>query len=296
MADHRYSGVPGELRGLETLHTSHGLLPWKALFQPAIDLALNGFRVGEDMVRYMNHSSGPFNFLVDDPIWAESFAPNGTILQLGDIIYRRRYANFLETISTEGPDALYHGKLANDTVRAVQSSGGILTLDDLARYKSIIRKPLSIDYGPFKIWSTPAPSSGAVVLSILKVLMGYRHVANAITKAHRMVETFKFGYGQRAELGDPEFVPNMDELQHRMLSDRYAGQQRALIQDEHVQGLKAYDPPGLESLDDHGTSHIVAVDSNGLSISLTTTINTYFGSQVMVPETGMICAYSDSIF
>lgn len=87
--------VPSELKGLEYLHNKYGSLPWRVLVNPAVHLARNGFNVTEDLVRYMDAAinNGPNgNFLVEDPIWAEDFAPNGTLLQLGDVITRKRYA------------------------------------------------------------------------------------------------------------------------------------------------------------------------------------------------------------
>lgn len=86
--------VPGELKGLEYLHQKYGSLPWRALVNPAVYLARNGFDVTEDLVRYMNYAiTGPRgNYLVEDPIWSEDFAPNGTLLQIGDVITRQRYA------------------------------------------------------------------------------------------------------------------------------------------------------------------------------------------------------------
>lgn len=87
--------VPSELKGLEYLHNKYGSLPWRVLVNPAVYLARNGFNVTEDLVRYMDAAinNGPNgNFLVEDPIWAEDFAPNGTLLQLGDVITRKRYA------------------------------------------------------------------------------------------------------------------------------------------------------------------------------------------------------------
>lgn len=86
--------IPSELKGLEYLHNKYGSLPWSDLVLPAVYLARHGFNVTEDLVRYMDNAiTGPRgNFLVEDPIWAEDFAPNGNLLQLGDVIKRKRYA------------------------------------------------------------------------------------------------------------------------------------------------------------------------------------------------------------
>jgi gamma-glutamyltranspeptidase len=97
------SGVPGELRGLEHLHKGYASKSWKSLVSPAVKVARNGFPVTEDLVRYMKSATtGIENFLVKDPTWAIDFAPNGTLLGLGETITRRRYADTLEAIAKRG--------------------------------------------------------------------------------------------------------------------------------------------------------------------------------------------------
>lgn len=97
------SGVPGELRGLERLHQGYASKSWKSLVLPAVKVARYGFPVTPDLVRYMaSATSGIDNFLVNEPTWAIDFAPNGTLLGLGDTITRRRYADTLEAIALKG--------------------------------------------------------------------------------------------------------------------------------------------------------------------------------------------------
>ena len=95
--------MPGEVRGLQTLHEKYGSLPWKHVMQGAIQTARYGWNVTQDLVRYMKSGTTGFdNFLVNDPAWAIDFAPNGTLLGLGDTITRRRYADTLEAIANRG--------------------------------------------------------------------------------------------------------------------------------------------------------------------------------------------------
>lgn len=97
------SGVPGELRGLERLHKGYASKSWRSLIMPAVKVARYGFPVTPDLVRYMaSATAGIDNFLVNDPTWAIDFAPNGTLLGLGDTITRRRYADTLESIAKRG--------------------------------------------------------------------------------------------------------------------------------------------------------------------------------------------------
>jgi gamma-glutamyltranspeptidase/glutathione hydrolase len=285
------SGVPGELRGLEHLHTNYGSLPWKQLIEPSIKLARYGFKVTEDLVRYMESATaGVYDFLTYDETWAIDFAPNGTRVGLGDTLTRKRYANTLESIAEFGPDAFYYGAIANATIVALQNSNGTMTLDDLANYTILNRDPSYIDYRGFKVHGGSAPSSGAVVLSTMKIVEGYdmSTPSQLNLSTHYLDEGIRFAYGQRSLLGDPTFLPNLTAYQKDMVSEKTAQEIRSKIEKYHTLNVSAYDPSGYGILTDSGTSALVASDWTGLTIAMTSTINTLFGSRLMVPETGII--------
>jgi len=105
---------------------------------------------------------------------------------------------------------------------------------------------------------------------------------------HRLDEAMRFAYAAHAELGDPDFFEDMDAFEAQMLKGKTAAGIRSRISDYHTQNVSAYDPKGLSMPEGHGTSHVVTADASGLSITLTTTINLLFGSQLIVPETGVI--------
>ena len=194
------SGVPGELRGMQHLHENYGKLSWATVIQPAIDLARYGFPVSADLVKYIKQSlAGISNFLVEDPSWAIDFAPNGTLVGLHDTMYRRRYADTLETIAQHGPDAFYEGAIANATVTALQNTGGTMTLDDLKDYSVAIRQPAQIAYRDFKLTSCSAPSGGEVALSALKIVEGYDNFGDPAainTSTFYLNEAMRFAYGE----------------------------------------------------------------------------------------------------
>ncbi|GME51578.1 gamma-glutamyltranspeptidase [Neofusicoccum parvum] len=281
--------VPGELRGLQYLHNRYGKLPWKDVVMPSANLARDGFRVSEDLVKRMDSVKNN-SFLVDDPSWAIDFAPNRQRVKLNDTMTRKRYAKTLETIAVEGPDPFYNGSIAKTTIAAIQQRGGIMTFRDLENYTVITQEPLSTTYRGYRLTTGRAPSSGAVGLSVLKILEGYDDIGNPeyinIT-AHRLDEAFRFAYAQRTAIGDPCFVAGMDGYQDRMVSDAVASEIRAKIGDQS-QNVSYYNPMLIDSLETPGTSHFVAADSSGLVLSTTSTINQLFGSQIMVPETGII--------
>ncbi|KAK2858356.1 hypothetical protein FQN49_004813 [Arthroderma sp. PD_2] len=285
------SGVPGEVRGLEYLHKNYGKLSWSTVMEPAIRTARDGFRVNEDLARIMASATKKGNFLAENPTWAVDFAPQGTLLKVGDLITRRRYADTLDKISKYGADAFYTGPMAQAMINALRAANGTMTLEDLKNYTVASRPTAEIEYRGMKVTSGTAPSSGVVLLSILKLVNGYKNFFGRGTvplSTHRLDEAIRFGYGQRTELGDPLFRTNLTEYQKRMISDDVANKNRRNISDEHTQDIAAYDPKGIESLNTPGTSHISTADHTGMAVSLTTTINLYFGSRVIVPETGVI--------
>jgi gamma-glutamyltranspeptidase/glutathione hydrolase len=194
-----HSGVPGELRGLEYLHKQYGTLPWARLFAPAIRMARDGFNVTTDLVYYMDAIRTGNAFLTDDPAWAVDFAPNGVRVKAGDTMTRRRYAATLAQIAAQGASAFYSGRIADATIRAVRARNGTMTHADLANYSIVTRTPLQLRYRGYTVTTSPAPASGAVVLSILNTMSGYADVASEANRnltTHRFVEAMRFAYGQ----------------------------------------------------------------------------------------------------
>jgi gamma-glutamyltranspeptidase/glutathione hydrolase len=201
------SGVPGEVRGMYLMHTRHGSMKWKDLIMPSVRLARNGWHLGRDWDRYsgnqtLGHDSVDMtrkeNFLVSDPTWAKDFAPKGELLKAGELVTRKRYARTLETIANDGPDAFYTGDIAKNIVHTLKQAGGVMTLEDVAKYKPVIRKPVKIDYRGYSLTSTSAPSAGAVTLSILKIVEGFKDIGwpeRTDLSYHRLVEAMRFSFG-----------------------------------------------------------------------------------------------------
>ncbi|CAJ2512131.1 Uu.00g077560.m01.CDS01 [Anthostomella pinea] len=286
------AGVPGELAGLEKAHKEFGVLPWKAVVRPAAYVARNGFPVSEDLVRYMAYgiAYAGWNFLVEDPSWALDFAPHGSLLTLGETMYRKRYAETLEKVAEHGADVFYTGAMADATIDYLQKYNGTMTLDDLSNYQAIIRQPVNITYHGFNLYSSGAPSSGAVCLSTLKTMEGYdaSDTADVNLTLHRFDEAMRFAYGAHQALGDPDFLSDVDKLEYKMLDASEAASIRQRILDNSTQPVKNYDPDEIYTSESHGTSHIVTADASGMAVSSTTTVNLLFGNLLMVPETGVI--------
>ncbi|CAG8978646.1 hypothetical protein HYALB_00009462 [Hymenoscyphus albidus] len=285
------SGVPGDVRGLEGLWVRYGKLPWRAICNPAVHVARYGFPVTEDLARYMDAATHDGNdFFTEDPQWAIDFAPNGTRLGIGDILTRKRYANTLETIAKHGSKGFYEGDVAKYNVAALQAANGTMTLEDVKNYQISIRDPISIFYRGYKLTSCGAPSGGSVALSILKIIEGY-NLSNSedwYLNTHRLNEAMRFSYAARAELGDPAFFSFMDDFEAKMLQPKTASDIRHRISDSQTHNISYYSPKHHFLPENHGTSHVVTTDDTGLSITLTSTVNLLFGSQLVVPETGVV--------
>ncbi|KAI5850053.1 gamma-glutamyltranspeptidase [Tricharina praecox] len=282
------AAVPGELRGLEELSRRWGRLKWEQLFRPAIKYAEGGFTVNMDLDAAGNTTAYPF--LLRDGAWRRDWAPGGKRVGVGEVMYRKRYARTLRAIAKGGADVFYKGAMARRTVREVRRRGGILTVRDLEGYRVKHRRVNTAHYRGYKLSAGSAPSSGAVVLSALKIFEGWNGTGDRGLETHRLVEGIKFAYGQRTQLGDPDFVDGLEKFQRQMVSEEVAAGVRTQIRDDAVlPNISYYNPEGMASpTPKGGTSHIATLDAEGMAVSLTSTINTFFGSQVMTPSDGII--------
>lgn len=172
----------------------------------------------------------------------------------------------------------------------VQKTNGTITMEDMRSYSAISKPPISIDFRGFKLYSTGAPSSGSVMLNMLKTMEQFpqQDLADTNLTTHRFVEAMRFAYGARLELGDPEYVSNMEQFEESLLSLDKAQATRLKINDTTTLPVQDYVDHAQFPAESHGTSHIVTADSAGMAISSTTTINLLFGAQIMTPETGII--------
>lgn len=282
-------GVPGELRGLQEAHSRYGKLPWRRLVEPSVALARQA-TVSKELARRLTFFGG---FMVDDPIWRAIFVDESTgeLKKEGDTFHRTAYAETLDTIARHGVDAFYTGRIAESLVKAVRQTGGILTKEDLQKYKVVTAPAVEGRWQGRKIFTTPAPTSGPILLSILNILSGFPDfVTSGPTglNMHRFVEALKFGFGQRTELADPAFMHD-DDLDRiaEIPTMEEANRLRPNLTDDRTHPLDYYHPK-FDIVDDHGTMHLSVVDENGMAVALTSTVNLIFGSRVMDPVTGVI--------
>lgn len=157
-------GVPGEIVGLHKAWSTYGRLPWKTLFDPAIQLAKDGFLVEPYLAGKISSNEAKIR---NDPGLQQVFAPNGELLKAGDICYNRKLGLTLEVIANEGPKAFYDGVIGEKLVKDVQDAGGILTMEDLRNYDVDVTDALAVDTMGYTILGMPAPSSGTLGLALV---------------------------------------------------------------------------------------------------------------------------------
>ncbi|KAJ4794169.1 Gamma-glutamyltranspeptidase [Rhynchospora pubera] len=284
--------VPGELAGLYKAWKRYGKLPWPKLVAPAINLAQNGFQVS----RYLRvQMESAINGVLSDEGLRQVFTINGTdLLKVGDICYNKRLAKTLQKIAKQGASAFYNGSVGAGLVADVKKRGGILSMEDLRRYKVKVTRPLSADAMGLKFLGMPPPSAGgAGLILVLNILSQYGN-GNGIPAAavagplgvHRLIESLKHFFAIRPNLGDPDFIDDSKVLSD-MLSPTFAAKLKNTILDNTTFG-PAYYGDKWNIINEHGTSHICVVDSERNAVSMTSTINYYFGSQILSLNTGIV--------
>lgn len=180
---------------------------------------------------------------------------------------------------------------ARSMIAVIQDTNGTMTLEDLASYEVKSRKVSRTTYRGIELYGISSPAGGAVSLSNLKTMAQYAShdlAADGNLTVHRFDEAMRFAYGARMELGDPDFVPYVENLEAEMLDEKHAKLIKDRILDNQTQAVESYNPKRIYTTDGHGTSHIVTADGAGMATSLTTTINLIFGAQIMDPDSGVI--------
>ncbi|KAL1696251.1 gamma-glutamyltranspeptidase [Schizophyllum commune] len=276
------SAVPGEILGLETAHQMWGKLPWKRLVQPAAELAA-GWEVDRELGRRLPWFS---ELLLGQPEWGAIFAPNGTILGVGDPIKNTALARTLYAIAEYGSEALYSGPVAESIVRRIQETGGIITLEDLQNYFVEVGPALQGSYRGKKVYTFDAPTSGPVLLHALNLMEHYPLEERSPLNVHRMVEAMKFAFAGRTRISDPNFSDDSQDIEE-LSTKEFADKIVANITDDKTHPPEYYHPI-YDTPTDHGTSHCSIIDQDGMAVALTHTINGLFGSFVIDPETGII--------
>ena len=275
-------GVPGTVAGLVEIHSRFGTLPWEDLVKPAIDLAINGYIVTEKQERSLRNKKDDFiKINGKNTFYAQNF-------KAGDTVKNIALAETLKRISKYGAKGFYEGPVAESLVRRVREAGGIITHEDLIKYKPVWREPLNFKYKNLNIFSMGPPSSGGVCLGqILKMIEPYnigQYYHNSEKAIQLIVEAERRSYSDRSKhLGDPDFseVPYNQLISNNYLNNRMNSFSFDLAsQSKDIQAGKIPWTEGEE------TTHYSILDQEGNAIAVTTTLNGSYGSKVFVEDGG----------
>ncbi|KAG6444477.1 glutathione hydrolase 1 proenzyme isoform X2 [Manduca sexta] len=287
-------GVPGELRGMWAAHKRWGKLPWDSLVAPTLQLCKDGYQ----MSKAMHDNVEMVPYIKTDINLAKMYynSAKGRFHRAGTVIKpTEALCSTFQKIAEKGGDELYNGTLAEMFIEDLSRVGSIITADDLKNYKAKIVTPIAV---PLRngdtLYTPPPPSSGVILVNILNILSGYNFNASSINSTedmiltyHRILEAFKYAFGTRTKLGDIDYL-DLKEMISNVTSPEYGTETRLKINDTMTSnstktyGAMEYNPP------DAGTAHISIMADNGDAVSVTSSINYYYGAGFSTLNTGIV--------
>ncbi|MBR6086110.1 MAG: gamma-glutamyltransferase [Spirochaetales bacterium] len=291
--------IPGVVHGTLTALEMWGTMTPREVLQPVIDLARNGFPVSE---RWNTNIEGRYANLSAYPYTMGLYTDEGFLYSVGDTVKNNDLADTFELIADQGIKGFYDSEFTDKMVDYIQSIGGILTHEDFAQYKSVVREPISTTYRGYTVYTTGGPSTGgAALLEALNILENFdiaQYGADSPQAVNLMAEAFAMGYKDgNAYMADPTYY---DLPVATMISKEYAAQRAAKMDPNKRQKtigagkltikLNATGEAVAAStaVDQGGTSHMVVMDKYGNVVSTTNTNGINFGSAVAVPGTGFV--------
>lgn len=291
----RSVGTPGTVRLMEDVHRKYGRMEWASLFKPAEKLASEGFAVSPRLAKLI--AADGDRLKTNEAARSYFFDASGAPLQAGTLLKNPAYAETLKAIASGGADAFYKGPIAEgivQTVRGAEGNPGVLSLTDLASYRTKQRDPVCISYRALDVCGMGPPSSGAVAVSqILGIAENFdlRALGPQNPESWRVIgDAQRLAFADRERyLADPDFVPAPIK---GLTSKDYLAKRAALLDDGKALAADAVKPGepewdhafnyGIgEALDMPSTSHFVITDKDGNTVSMTTTIESGFGSRLM---------------
>ncbi len=278
-------GVPGTVAGFAMAHEKYGSGEWADLVDPAIRLAGEGFELSEALSGSLARS---LRSMQRYPASLAKFSKDGEAYGMGEIWKQPDLARSLERIRDQGRDGFYQGETARLIAEEMERGGGMITEEDLARYQPQERTPIHGTYKGYDIISMPPPSSGGTALvEMLNILEGFDLPSkghNSAAYVHHLAEAMRRAFRDRARhLADADFA---DPPLERLTSKSYAEALRAEIDPEQA-SISAPSDITLpyESME---TTHYSVVDSDGMAVSVTYTLEAGYGSKIVVPGAGFL--------
>jgi gamma-glutamyltranspeptidase / glutathione hydrolase len=279
------SGVPGSVAGLLYALEHYGTIDRRKAIQPSVDLASKGFRLRREFV---DELKGDMRELLKYPSTAKVFTKNGKPFEEGDLFVQKDLARTFQRIQKFGKEEFYKGRTADLIVAEMKRGGGLISREDLLSYQALERPPIRGSYRGYEIVSMGPPSSGGMVLvEMLNLLEQYNIGASGFGASKTislMTEAMKIAYADRAEfMGDSDFFPVPVE---RIISKSYAEERRALLDTLKATPSRQISHGAIEIKEGTHTTHYSVVDQWGNAVSVTTTINSWYGNKIVVDGAG----------
>ena len=276
-------GVPGTPAGLNEVYKKFGSLPLDSIFKPALMLAKNGFRLTKKQASLFNSSKKKIlqlNNQID--LFNHDFHE-------GFIFKNPQLYNTLNTLLKKGFDSFYNGKLADKSVKYIKSKGGIISIEDMKKYTPVWRDPFIFNYNEFRVVTMGLPSSGGIVLSQIlksfKFLNTHEIINSEYQYVKSLIELEKLSYADRSYyLGDPDFIKQ--NFIDSIVSDEYLKKRFSEI--NFIKPIKSSEIKhgDIKLHESKETTHYSITDSYGNAVSVTTTLNSNFGSKLISPALG----------
>jgi gamma-glutamyltranspeptidase / glutathione hydrolase len=279
--------VPGLVAGLVEIQEKYGTMPLNAVMAPAIRLADEGFPIYPQLAQAIAYRA---QLLGDSPATRAIYFREDRPLHEGELLVQKDLTRTLQEIAAHGKDAFYQGRVAKALVEEMHVRGGLITQEDLDRYRVVYRPPVTGTFRGNEIHSMPPPSSGGVlILQMLHVLDGFplpQFGFHSPKEIHVLTETMRLAFRDRARyLGDPDFVQVPTSM---LASEQHAADLRGKINLSKATPSETLPTSSPGKVESTSTTHLSVIDKEGNAVATTQTVNLYFGSGVMVSGTGVL--------
>ena len=278
------AGIPGTVKGMFTIHELFGSKSMDDLISPSIKLASEGFRLSDFQANNFNKYREKFlNGSDSESIFINS---DDKDFSAGDVFIQTDLAESLRLIKDKGQKAFYEGEIAKKIVSDFSDNGGLITSQDLQDYEVYLKEPICGDYKQYNVCSMPLPSSGGIaIIQMLNIIENFdlqTYSLNSLDYIKLLTKVMSFAYADRSEyLGDEDFF---DVPIEKLTSKKYAAE----ISKKIKLGEKIKVEPGIYFYEGDQTTHFSIIDFDGNVVSNTYTLNTAYGSGIVVKGTGIL--------
>lgn len=279
------AGIPGSVAAYHQLQNAGGKLSFKQVLQPAIELAEQGFEVDSTLA---NRLAANQQTLSKFPASAQVLLKaDGQAYIAGERLIQRDLANSYRQLAEQGPDWFYKSGFPEKVQRWMSQNGGMITAQDFANYHTVLREPIRSKFGQYTILGFPPPSSGGLHVAQILAMLPEQELADMAEpeRYHLIAEAMRRAFADRAYfLGDPDYA----DVPRGLLDSDYLRSRMSDFDPGHASDAVVQGQPPAQGLFNKHTTHIATADRDGNWVAITTTLNTSFGSKVLIPSTGIL--------